>query len=158
MNNWNDEEFRTEARRRGYELVARDRIKLVAATAEVAVNADRARAALEEDYLIYALGYAIAAKLVEFHKVEIGPIDPDTGARTARARFAVIVPAADAFYACSTNDELLPDEDRRYLLGLLLQEVPAKEPPTAQVLRLTSQLSGVDTVVVCRRAYPARRS
>ena len=54
------------------------------------------------------------------------------------------------------TDEALNDGDRRLLLDLLMQAVPASEPPEPQVLRLISQLSGADTVVLCRRAYPSR--
>jgi hypothetical protein len=53
-------------------------------------------------------------------------------------------------------DEPLSDDDRRLLVTLLMQQVPAREPPNAQIVRLISQLSGVDTELVCRRAYPSR--
>jgi hypothetical protein len=53
-------------------------------------------------------------------------------------------------------EETLSDGDRRLLLGLLIDHaVPASEPPSAQVLRLIRQVSGVDTEIVCRRAYPS---
>ncbi len=87
----NEEEFRIEARRRGYGLVAFDRIKIVNAKVEFSIFADAAQAVSEAD-LIDSLGREIAAKLVEFRKVEIGPVDKYTRTRTARAQFAVIVP------------------------------------------------------------------
>ena len=52
-------------------------------------------------------------------------------------------------------EEPVLDGDRRFLLALLLRGVPMNEPPTAQVLRLIGQLSGADTAVICRRAYPS---
>jgi hypothetical protein len=53
-------------------------------------------------------------------------------------------------------DEMLTDADRRFLLALLIEQVPAAAPPSEEVLRLISQLSGADTVVTCRRAYVSR--
>jgi hypothetical protein len=50
-------------------------------------------------------------------------------------------------------DESLPDEDRRFVLQLLLRAVPSGEAPSVQLRHLISQVSGVDTVVICRRAY-----
>jgi hypothetical protein len=52
-------------------------------------------------------------------------------------------------------DEILPEEDRHFLLDLLMRAVPADKPPSPRLLHLISQVSGADTVVICRRAYPS---
>jgi hypothetical protein len=54
-------------------------------------------------------------------------------------------------------DEVLSDGERRFLLRLLMHQVQRRAAPNPQVLRLISQLSGVDTVVVCRRGLPSFR-
>jgi hypothetical protein len=50
-------------------------------------------------------------------------------------------------------EEVLSDADRRFLLDLLMRQVPEREPPHPQVMRLIGRLSGSDTVLVCQRAY-----
>jgi hypothetical protein len=54
-------------------------------------------------------------------------------------------------------EEPLTDEERRFLLRLAIvatQEVDAKHRP--HVVNIVAKLCGTDTVLVARRAYPAK--
>jgi hypothetical protein len=53
-------------------------------------------------------------------------------------------------------DEPFPDDERQRLLALCLMAVPASGPPDAVMLQIISRLSGTDTQLIARRAYPSK--
>lgn len=52
-------------------------------------------------------------------------------------------------------DERFTDQERLLLLGLALREVGPRDPEMTNII---AKITGVDTVLVARRAYPSRNS
>jgi hypothetical protein len=55
-------------------------------------------------------------------------------------------------------DQPFTESERRRLLMMAIQAVPHAEPPDTELLQIIGKLSGVDTVLVARRAYSVRAS
>jgi len=51
-------------------------------------------------------------------------------------------------------DEPFTDSERRRLLRLAIESVPVSQPPDEELLAIIAKLSGTDTMLYARRAYP----
>jgi hypothetical protein len=54
-----------------------------------------------------------------------------------------------------TTVEVFTDEERRRLVELVLSAIP-RDHGDAELTAILSRLSGTDTVLIARRAYPSR--
>lgn len=53
-------------------------------------------------------------------------------------------------------EETFTETERQLLLRLAVSEIPEGQIAAPELLRAVSRLSGTDTVLIARRAYPSR--